>query len=266
MKTDLENLLFNGVDEKLRRIYLGHPNQDPESHGDIDMASISFTVRAIHKLASDNPKKPIELHVNSYGGDAYSMIALLDVILACPCQVQFFGSGAVMSSAAWIMAVCDVRYLHEKTTVLLHDGFDRFEGKNTDIKIEADEAFRIQTMLEQVLADNSRMPSNFWHETLKRDVYLTAQEALSLGICDQIIQPKKRGNLRKIRQYALENGPSKNRLLKLVRSIYDRIGLPSRGKDITVSVPKDEIDETISVEEDLTQITPEKLVDVETDT
>jgi len=248
LKTNLEYLIESGIDEKARKIYLGHPNQDVESYGDVDMASISRTIRAINKFSSDAPHRPIELYVSSYGGDAYAMIGLIDTILACPSQIRFVGYGAVMSSAAWIMSVCDHRSLHENTSVLLHDGVDLFEGKNTDIKIEANESFRLQNLLEKVLAENSRMPANFWHDILKRDVYLTATEALALGICDEIIMPKKRGNLRKSRQHAMNVPQSKHKITKLVKSIFDRTGLSSRSKDVVIKISVDEIDDTLIIE------------------
>lgn len=70
-------------------------------------------------------------------------------------------------------------------------------------------------------------------------------------MCDEILEPKKRGNLRGVRRNALATSPTKAKMGKLVKSIYDRIGLPSYAKDITITVPVDEIDDKLQIEEEL---------------
>ncbi len=248
MKTEFENLLEKGVDAKNRRIYFGHHNQEVDEYGSVDSTSISYAIRAIHWFSTENPKKPIELHFISYGGDAYAMLALMDAIQTSPCQIKFIGSGPIMSAATWIMSVCDHRALTENATILLHDGSDGFFGNFTDFQIKAKESQRLQSALDKMFAENTRMPLLFWKEVLKRDVYITPQEAILLGLCDEIIEPKKRGNLRQIRRNALATKIPKGKLSKLVKNIYERIGMPVHAQDFTITVKEDEIDESLTVE------------------
>jgi len=237
MKIELDELLAYGVDIKNRKIYFGSPLDgiDNESIGDFTQASIELAVRALHKLSADAPGKPIEIYMNSYGGSPYDMLRLHDEILASPCQIKFIGSGVIMSAATWIMVACDERLLHPNTTVMVHDGTDGFEGKHTDAQIQAAEMKRLQTLLYQIYAVNSRMPKEFWEDVCQRDLYLTADEAIMLGLADKIIEPRKRGNLRKARQSALKKVPSSKDMKNLIHGIYARIN--------KLKVPKIELNE-----------------------
>lgn len=235
--TELTDNLAYGVDLKNRRIYFGVnlDTGDVNESTDFTISAVEYAVRALHRMASDAPNKPIEIHMCSYGGDPYAMLRLYDEIHACPSQIKFFGSGAIMSSATWIMAGCDERYLHPNCTVMVHDGSDGFDGKHTDHQIQAAEMKRLQDKLYEIYAENSRMPVEFWADVCQRDLYLTADEAVSLGLADKIIEPKKRGNLRKARYAALKKEPETKEMNKLLKDLYARIN--------KVKVPRIELNE-----------------------
>lgn len=235
--TELTDNLAYGVDLKNRRIYFG-VNLDTEESGDstdFTVSSVEYAIRALHRMVVDAPSKPIELHMCSYGGDPYAMLRLYDEIHACPCQIKFFGGGAIMSAATWIMAGCDERYLYPNATIMVHDGSDGFDGKHTDHQIYAHEMKRLQEVLYNIYTENSRMPKEFWQDVCQRDLYLSASEAVSLGLADKIVEPKKRGNLRKMRYASLKKEPDTKEMNKLLKDIYTRIN--------KVKVPKIEFNE-----------------------
>jgi ATP-dependent Clp protease protease subunit len=236
-KTELTDNLAYGVDLKNRRIYFGVnlDTAEPDDSTSFTLASVEMAVRAIHRMAVEAPAKPIELHMCSYGGDPYPMLRLYDEIQACPCQIKFFGGGAIMSSATWIMAGCDERYLYPNAIIMVHDGADAFEGKHTDHQIHAAEERRLQEQLYDIYVANSRMPKEFWQDVCQRDLYLTAEEAIKLGLADKIVEPKKRGNLRKVRQAALKKEPDNKEMRHLLQDLYGRIN--------KVKVPKIELNE-----------------------
>lgn len=237
-RTELTDYLVYGVDLKTRRIYFGQNiDMTEDNSGDFKQTSIELAVRAMHKMATDAPGKPIEIHMNSYGGDPYAMLYLHDEILSCPCQVKFYGGGAIMSAATWIMAVCDERYLQPNATIMVHDGSEEYGGKHTDAQITAAEMKRLQDVLYEIYANNSRMPKEFWEDVCQRDLYLSAYEAVNLGLADKILEPKKRGNLRKMRQAALKKKPDNGEMRKLINQLYARIN--------KVKVPKIELNEPI---------------------
>lgn len=236
----IENYLKYGVDLHHRRIYFG--DADWVDGDEFNFSSVSYAIRAIDKML-DISSKPIELHMSSYGGDAYAMLALHDKIMEGGCKFIFYGSGFIMSAATWIMACCDERWLSDNTTIMVHDGWAGGFGKSTDVKIDTDENERLSRKLEEIYAVNSHMPREFWETVCRRDLYLTADEAVQLGLADAVIAHRKRGNFRKgPRQMTFSNPPSKRSLRTLVGRLYGRIKLDVP-KQLNIEVKKEEFED-----------------------
>jgi len=250
-KTEFEEILGHGVDFKNRRIYFGlDADYDEVDGGEFTWESVEVVIRALQKMSSDYKLAPIELHMSSYGGATDEMLRLYDAIQICPCQVKFYGSGKIMSAATWIMAGCDERYLTPNTQVMVH----KWRGgvgadTETDAKIEMKHyGDWLSDKLNEIYADNSRMPFEFWEEVTKRDLYLTADETIALGLADFIVPYKKRGNLRRKRIAQLNKQVDRAEMRKLVNDINKRI---ERGKNLKIelNIPEEEFDKDIKVEE-----------------
>ena len=251
--TPLDETQERGYDLKNRIIYFGENPSDfnPSEEGSFNAftsISVENTIRAIHRMSSDYPKKPIELHMSTDGGDVYAMFRLMDAILTSPCQIKFFGSGIIASSGTWILAVCDERYLHKNTTIMVHSVSDAIEGTQSDRRINQAESERLQSLLEGIFEDNTRMPKDFWKQACQRDLYLTAKEAIQLGMADKIVEHKKRGNLRKARQHALKSKVNQKTMQNLVNRIYDRIGIYSVPEVKINDISEEAIDERLTID------------------
>lgn len=250
-KTEFADILCTGVDFKNRRIYFGLDAYFEEDAGsDFSWESVEMVVRALHKMASDYKHAPIELHMSSYGGQVDEMLRLYDAIQICPCQIKFFGSGKIMSAATWIMAGCDERYLTPNTQIMVHKwrGEAQYQSE-VDHKIDLEHATGwLTNTLNQIYADNSRMPVEFWEEVTKRDLFLTPEEAIKLGLADGIIPYKKRGNLRRKRIAAMNKKVDKSEMRRLVNDINKRI---HRGKNLKIelNIPEEKFDDDIYIEE-----------------
>ena len=249
---ELEQIFSYGLARKARKIYFGTEDvEEDEGHGDVTWSSVENAFRGFQTLIQDSSTKPIELHAYSWGGDVYGMLRMIDEIEACPCQVKFYGGGRIASAMTWIMAVCDERNLHKNTMVMLHDGSDGMGGKHTDVQIEAKHGQDLQNQLNQIFADNSHMPVEFWDDILQRDVFVSAQECIQLGLADKIIPPKKRGNLRRSRTAIQSKDVDTREMRKLVNSLYKRVNRRKVGK-IEINIPrKEECDPSVYIEESL---------------
>jgi len=248
-KNELENPILRGVDCRLRRINFGL--LDEEDGSEISWATVEYTIRAINFLVAQYPKKPIEIHMSSGGGDLYQALRLYDAIQSAPCQIKFFGSGEIMSAATFIMAGCDERNVDPNTAIMIHGvqltGVDPTSLVDTEIDIE--ESKRLSRKMLQLLSDNSRMPLEFYEDLSQRDTFLTAEEAQLLGLVDRITEPKKRGSLRKARTHALNQLASQDEMTKLVKSLYKRGGKGKRVTKIEVHLPKEEFDTSLIIDD-----------------
>jgi ATP-dependent Clp protease, protease subunit len=250
-KTELENFLVYGVDEKNRKVYFGVALAHAWDEGDIggfSQCAVEYSIRAIERMAKEYPKTPIEIHMNSYGGDPYAMLALYDVIHNASCQIKFYGKGAIMSAATWIMAGCDERYLHSNTTVMVHNGWMSAEGALTNVIIATDEEKRLQDKLEEIYAANSRMPKEFWAKVCQRDLYLSAEETIKLGLADRIVKPKARGSLRKIRSRHLMTKVDRVKMKKLTDNLLKRIKMDPIREIVVNDYKPEQIDERLTIE------------------
>lgn len=249
-RTELDSLLSYGIDEKNRRINFGHiPGHEDENsdNGGVTQASITLAIRAIQRMTSDgvNKHKPIEIHMNSYGGDPHAMLHLYDVIMTTPVKFIFFGGGMIASAASWIMCGCDERNLYPNTTIMIHKGASWYGGNDTDNEIYNDTNVALNERLHKIYEDNSRMPKSFWAEITKRDVYLTAEETILLGLADKIVHPIKRGQFRKARTAHLSKKIDYRRMRKLVKVIYERIKHHAKVEITLNEPPEEEVDQNI---------------------
>lgn len=246
----LENYLVYGIHISNRKIYFGtaSPTEgEPGDQSDFGHNSVALYIRAID-LMVEMSSKPIELHMTSYGGDPYFMLALKDKILESPVKFKFYGRGRIASAATWIMAVCDERYLSEDTVVMIHNGstyYQDFSGKvpMTDASIMAEHDEILQDRLNTIFAENSRMPKEFYDMIVKRDCFMTAKETIMLGLADEIIPHRKRASLRQRRIENLKDAPRAIDIQRLVNRLVKRTHIDNAALKFTFNIQKEKSEE-----------------------
>lgn len=149
-----------------------------------------------HSPRGENQNPDITIEMNNPGGDAYHMFAIYDRIRDCESPVVIVASGYVMSAATIIFQAADRRLMRENATMMLHYGSDFFEGHSKDFKEWAKESDRICTRMEDIyLAKIHKKHPKFSRSHLKKmisfDKFMTAQEAVDLGLADEVIPPKE---------------------------------------------------------------------------
>lgn len=218
--TVVDEIMKAGIDIKNRIIYFGE-NAEDEYFGDVSVSSMEFCIRKFNKLIDDDPthEKPIYFWVESYGGDAYPTLALYDRIRTCPCPVIFYGYGALMSAITTIMCACDERYLFKNSRIMVHEGSDGAEDRASHFQVTAKENAYINDEFNKIYAENSFVDANTWKELCKMDIYLTAEEAIRLGLADSIVEEPDRTSFRLAR---LKNSPEPDKIAILVQDIFKR--------------------------------------------
>lgn len=249
---NITQILEQDVDFKRRRIYFGALVEGHDEDGsNFTWRSVERIIRQLHIMETEAPSKSIELHMSSGGGDPYALLRLYDAIQSCSCQVKFFGGGEICSAATWIMAGCDERNLYPNTRILIHDsswGEATVPEKLTDRYIHTDEEKLLQNKLNQIYADNSIMPLEFWQEMVKRDLWISAEEAIMLGLADKIVPPRKRGSLRKVRMNAMKQERDKKDMNKLMKMLKDRIYMDKLSK-LELHIPEEKFDKSLIVDD-----------------
>ena len=134
----------------------------------------------------------ITIKMNNPGGDIYHMFGMYDRIRSSPRQIIMEASGYVMSAASVILQAADIRRMHEHATMMIHHGFDSFAGHAKDFQSRAKENERLQKMgssiyLERIRQKDPKFSQKRLQEMMKFDRYIPAEEAVALGLADEII-------------------------------------------------------------------------------
>lgn len=215
-----ELIISAGLDIDKRRIYFGDvniPDESEMSGEEVSWKTTELAIRNLHILENIS-SDPIEIHLSSFGGSLYSMLRFADAIQASPCKMIFVGGGMIMSAGAFIMCVCDERFLYSHSTVMVHHGSNSNSGNAVDMKIEQEHYDKLLDQNCEMLAQNSFMSKSFWNNVMRHDIYLTAQEAKSCGLCEHIIEAPDRSSV-KVRNQPdeIEVNDIKKKILKKVK-------------------------------------------------
>lgn len=163
---------------------------------DIDAESVKPVVEwiLVENHVVKKRKKELLLIINSDGGSMEDSFALVDVMRSSNIPIKTVGLGSIASSGLIIFLAGDVRILTPNTSILSHQyswGVDSTKAHELfAIQKEFDLAFgrmmrhyQACTNLSEDVIRTKLLPAH--------DVYLTAQEALDLGLCDFISDLKK---------------------------------------------------------------------------
>lgn len=159
--------------------------------GEIEEENINECIKWLVYENLDSKPKVLTIYINSTGGDLYSAFALIDVINNSVHPVRTIAIGAAMSSAFLIFASGDKgeRYVGKNASLMCHQFSDTAEGKYHDIKATMkDNELSNQRMVDILKAATGLAPSVIKKKLLPAsDVYLTPEEAVDLGIADNIL-------------------------------------------------------------------------------
>lgn len=161
-------------------------------NSEFDNDSVLKVREKIIKESQLSPEKPIIVYINSYGGNVDSLNSLVDTFESLPNKIVTVCCGSTMSAGAVLLSAGEDRYITPNSRVMIHKVSTMNWGNADDIKNEAHEVERINNKLMQILAKNCKKSANQINKLLrdKRELYLSAEEALKFGIVDYIGFPE----------------------------------------------------------------------------
>lgn len=163
----------------------------------IDDASANDVMAQLLCLESMDPDRDISVYINSPGGSFTALTAIYDTMQYVKPDVQTVCMGQAASAAAVLLAAGTPgkRMALPNARVLIHQPYSETgRGQVSDLEIAANEILRMRSQLEEMLAKHSTTPVEKIREDIERDKILTAEDALSYGLIDQIITTRKMDN------------------------------------------------------------------------
>lgn len=132
----------------------------------------------------------IKFYINSPGGSVYDALAIYDTMKFLRSDIHTIGIGVQASAAAFLLSsgTKGKRGLLPHATVMIHQPSSGTRGKLTDQEIDLKEGLRLKRLLEEIMARNTGKSVKKIHTDMERDFWMTAQDAVSYGIADQVIK------------------------------------------------------------------------------
>ena len=148
-----------------------------------------FKAAEDHAMKSKQTVLPIV--IDSYGGDVYALLGMVDIIKSCPIPVATIVEGKAMSCGA-VLFSCGTegyRFIGHSATVMLHEVSSFSFGKNEDIKASAKETDRLNTFLFKLMARNVGKPEHYFidllHQNKNIDLFLDSDDCLKHNLANK---------------------------------------------------------------------------------
>ncbi|HEY0828657.1 MAG TPA: ATP-dependent Clp protease proteolytic subunit [Bacilli bacterium] len=165
----------------------------------IDKTSVKAVMERIikiNKFDEDCDKKekefkrvPIELFINSRGGSVYDGLALINMIDHSKTPVHTYVYGLAASMGLLIAVSGHKRFSGRLSTFMYHSVSNTIGGNMEHLKNRLDEVQRLQSIYDQYLLSKTKFEPDHLRSVLERqrDWFINPEEALNLGIIDEII-------------------------------------------------------------------------------
>ncbi len=171
---------------KERIVFLGTP---------VDDTVASLIIAQLLFLESEDPEKDIYLYINSPGGGVYAGLAIYDTMQYIRPPVATICIGMSASIAALLLAggAKGKRTALPNSRIMIHQPWGGTQGTASDIHIQAEEILKIKKQINGILAGHTGKSDAQIEKDTDRDRYMSAEEAKTYGIIDNILVKKTGG-------------------------------------------------------------------------
>ena len=140
-------------------------------------------------LESEDPKKDINLYINSPGGSVYAGMAIYDTMRYVKPSISTICVGLAASFGAVLLSAGDKgkRFALPNSRIMLHQPAGGAQGPAVDIEIHAREILKIRETLNEILADHTGQPIENITRDTDRDFFMSADDARKYGLIDEIL-------------------------------------------------------------------------------
>lgn len=159
---------------------------------EVNEVTASLIVAQLLFLDSEDPEKDIHFYINSPGGSVTAGLAIYDTMQLVRADVSTICLGMAASMGAFLLAggKKGKRYILPNAEVMIHQPSGGAQGQASDIKITADHILATRQRLNRLMAENTGKPLEVIEADTERDNWLTAEQAVTYGLVDQIITKK----------------------------------------------------------------------------
>ena len=160
--------------------------------GPVEDQMATLVVAQLLYLEADNPKKEINLYINSPGGVVTSGLSIYDTMqfIRCPVVTLCTGQAASMGSLLLAAGAPDMRFALPNARIMVHQPSGGFQGQATDILIHAEEIKGLKKRLNQIYVKHTGKELAAVEAALERDNFMSAEAAKEFGLVDKVLDKR----------------------------------------------------------------------------
>ena len=144
-------------------------------------------------LEAENPKKEINLYINSPGGIVTSGMAIYDTMQFIKPAVSTLCMGQAASMGSLLLCAGEkgLRFALPNARVMVHQPSGGFQGQASDIERHAQDIIKMKKRLNEIYVKHTGKKYDVVEQTLDRDHFLTAEESRDWGLIDKVIDKRE---------------------------------------------------------------------------
>ena len=161
--------------------------------GPVDDGMASLVIAQLLFLQSEDPKKDINIYINSPGGSVTAGMAIYDTMQFVKCDVTTYCLGQAASMGAVLLAAGTKgkRFALPNARIMIHQPWGGFQGQASDIAIHAKETLRIKDRLNEILSLHTGKPLATIERDSDRDFFMSAAESRDYGLIDEVVKSRR---------------------------------------------------------------------------
>ncbi len=158
--------------------------------GPIDDHVANLVVAQLLHLEAEDPKKDINIYINSPGGVVTAGLAIYDTIQFIKPDVSTTCIGQAASMGAFLLTAGTKgkRYSLPNSRIMIHQPLGGAQGQASDIEIAAKEILFLKGHLNSILQKHTGQPLEKIENDTDRNFFMTAEDAKKYGLIDQVIE------------------------------------------------------------------------------
>ena len=159
---------------------------------EVNAVTASLITAQMLFLEAEDPDKDIQFYINSPGGEISSGLMIYDTMQYIKADVQTICMGMAASMGAFLLAAGapGKRFALPNAEIMIHQPSGGAQGQATDIRIAAEHIQKMKDRLNRILAERCNQPVEKIAIDTERDNWMSAPEAISYGLIDNIMEKR----------------------------------------------------------------------------
>ncbi|MDA8997168.1 ATP-dependent Clp endopeptidase proteolytic subunit ClpP [bacterium] len=158
--------------------------------GPINDSVASLVTAQLLFLESEDPKKEINLYINSPGGLVTAGLGIYDTMQYIKPDVSTLCIGQAASMGSFLLAAGKKgkRFSLPNSRIMVHQPSAGFQGQATDIEIHANEVLALKKRLNEIYSKHTGKSVDEVKKALERDNFMTPDTAKEFGLIDEVVE------------------------------------------------------------------------------